>query len=177
MPQHQKFDLLPPGSDDEFSISFRIVRFKLNSGEFASVITNLSPEAFTPAQIKALYAKRWAIETSFRSLKHTIGLTNFHAKKRELIAQEVFARLIMYNFCEMITAHVVFSQANRKHDYKVNFTVAVHVCRRFLRSWDNSTPLEVETLIRKNILPIRLYRKYTRKTRSKSAISFIYRVA
>jgi len=177
MPQHQIFDFLPPGSDDEFPISFRIVRFKLSSGEFASVITNLPPEDFNSTQIKELYAKRWGIETSFRTLKHTIGLTNFHAKKRELIAQEIFARLTMYNFCEMITAHVVFSQAIRKHDFQVNFTVAVHVCRRFLRSWGNAPPLEVEALIRKNVLPVRPNRKHIRKACSKSVVCFVYRVA
>lgn len=32
-------------------------------------------------------------------LKYTIGLTNFHAKKVEYIHQEIFARLIIYNFC------------------------------------------------------------------------------
>ena len=177
MPQHQIFDFFPPGSDGEFPISFRIVRFKLNSGEFASVITNLEPEYFNSAQIKELYAKRWGIETSFRTLKHAIGLTNFHAKKRELIAQEIFARLIMYNFCEIITAHVVFSQRNRKYDSQVNFTVAVHLCRRFLRSWSNAPPLEVEALIRKNILPIRPGRKSQtneRKVRPKPAVSFVY---
>ena len=33
---------------------------------------------------------RWGIERSFRKLKYTIGLTNFHAKKVEYILQEIF---------------------------------------------------------------------------------------
>lgn len=32
------------------------------------------------ALIKLLYYTRWAIEGSFRKLKYTIGLSNFHAK-------------------------------------------------------------------------------------------------
>lgn len=34
---------------------------------------------------------RWGIETAFRELKYTIGITAFHAKKRELIKQEIYA--------------------------------------------------------------------------------------
>jgi len=177
MPQHQIFDFLPPGSEGEFQISFRIVRFRLNSGDYASVITNLPPEEFNPTQIRELYAKRWGIETSFRTLKHTIGLTNFHTKKRGFIEQEVFARLIMYNFCEMVTSHIVISQADRRFDYRVNFTVAVHVCRRYLRSEPNAPPLDVEALIRKNIAPIRPDRLYTRNMRKITFVSFTYRVA
>jgi hypothetical protein len=80
----------------------------------------------------------------------------------------------------MMTSHVVISQMDKRHPYQVNFTVAVHVCRQFLRSRDDEPSPNVEALIRKNILPIRLVRqgqKNTRKTRNKSAVSFVYRVA
>lgn len=175
MPANQIFDALPVGSKEAYPFSFRVVRFKLDNGEFACVITNLHD--FSPARLKALYAKRWGIETSFRTLKHTIGLVNFHAKKRELIAQEVFARLVMYNFCELITAHVVISQPGGKYIYHVNFTVAVHVCRRFLRPWGNAPPLDVEALISKNITPIKPNRIFRRRSHAKPATSFTYRIA
>ncbi|WP_282941697.1 hypothetical protein [Paenibacillus sp. RC67] len=88
--------------------------------------------------------------------------------------------MIMYNFAEMMTSHVVISKMDKRHSYQVNFTVAVHVCRHFLRSWDDEPLPDVEALIRKNILPIRPIRpgqKNTRKIRSKSVVSFVYRVA
>jgi hypothetical protein len=176
MPVNQIFDFLPPGSKEDYPISFRVVRFRLDNGEYQTVITNLSQNEFSSSQIKLLYGMRWGIETSFRALKYAIGLTHFHAKKRGFITQEIFARLIMYNFCEMITNHVVISQANRKYNVRINFTAAVHVCRRFLRSRSNEPPPDVEALIRRNILPVRPNRKYARKVHSKSAVSFIYRV-
>jgi hypothetical protein len=147
---------------------------------YETVITNLSVTEFPPDEIKSIYNRRWGIETSFRALKYTVGLTNFHAKRRESITQEVFARMIMYNFAEMMTSHVVISQMDKQHPYQVNFTVAVHVCRRFLRSRDDELPPDVEALIRKNILlirPIRPGQKNTRKIRWKSVVSFVYRVA
>ncbi|MFC6652614.1 transposase [Paenibacillus rhizoplanae] len=157
-----------------------MVRFLLQSGDYETVITNLSTAEFSPDELRDLYHLRWGIETSFRALKYTIGLTHFHAKKQESITQEIFARMILYNFAEMITSHVVISQKDKRHLYQVNFTVAVHVCRHFLRSKGDGPPPDVEALIRKNILPIRLTRpgqRNTRRIRSKSAISFVYRVA
>ena len=107
----------------------------------------------------------------------SVGLTNFHAKKRDLIAQEVFARIIMYNFAEMITLHVVITHTDTKYAQQVNFTSAIHISKRFLRLPNHETPIDVEALIHKNTLPVRPDRKDERKIRSKSAISFVYRVA
>lgn len=61
-----------------------------------------------------LYGLRWGIETSFRELKHVLGAKNFHAKEREYIEMEIWARLILYNFCSIITAHVVIEQKDKE---------------------------------------------------------------
>lgn len=180
VPSTSTFDFLDLQENLFYPISFRVVRLLLPNETYETVITNLSAVDFPPNEIRSIYNMRWGIETSFRALKYTVGLTNFHAKKQEFIIQEVFAKMIMYNFAEMITSHVVISQMDKRHPYQVNFTVAVHVCRQFLRSRDNEPPPDVEALIRKNILPIRPIRqgqKNTRKIRYKSAVSFVYRVA
>jgi hypothetical protein len=180
VPSTSTFDFLDLHENLFYPISFRVVRFVLPNGTYETVITNLSAADFPPAEIKSIYNMRWGIETSFRALKYTVGLTNFHAKRQESIIQEVFARMILYNFAEMMTSHVVISQMDKRHPYQVNFTVAVHVCRHFLRSREDEPPPDVEALIRKNILPIRPIRPgqmNTRKIRYKSAVSFVYRVA
>jgi hypothetical protein len=180
VPSTSTFDFLDLQKSLFYPISFRVVRFVLPNGAYETVITNLSATDFPPDEIKSIYNMRWGIETSFRALKYTVGLTNFHAKKQASIIQEIFARMILYNFAEMMTSHVVISQIDKRHSYQVNFTVAVHVCRHFLRSRDDGPPPDVEALIRKNILPIRPIRpgqKNTRKIRYKSVVSFVYRVA
>jgi hypothetical protein len=180
IPSKNTFDFLDSQENLFYPISFRVVRFVLPNGTYETIITNLTAADFPPGEIKSIYHLRWGIETSFRALKYTVGLTNFHAKKQEFITQEIFARMVMYNFVEMITSHVVISQMDKRHPYQVNFTVAVHVCRHFLRSRDNEPSLGVEALIRKNILPIRPIRpgqQNTRKIRNQSAVSFVYRVA
>lgn len=180
IPSKATFDFLDLHENLFYPISFRVVRFVLPNGTYETIMTNLPAADFPPDEIKTIYHMRWGIETSFRALKYTVGLTNFHAKKQESIIQEIFARMIMYNFTEMITSHVVISRKDKRHPYQVNFTVAVHVCRHFLRSRNDEPPPDVEALIRKNMLPIRPIRqgqKNTRNIRYKSAVSFVYRVA
>ncbi len=81
----------------------------------------------------------------------------------------------MYNFSELITSHVIIENGNKKYKYKVNFSVAVHICREFLLK--EIIPPDIETLIARYITPIRPGRSRSRKTRVKQAISFMYRVA
>lgn len=158
-----------------YKLPFRIVRFQIADGVFETVVTNLDRSTFPASELKLLYNMRWGIETSFRELKYTVGLLHFHAKKVEHIYQEVFARLIMYNFTELVTSHVIIQKADCKYAYKANFSVAVHVCRQFFLG--NVSPPDVEALIRKYVSPIRPGRSRPRKVTVKKAVSFVYRVA
>ena len=177
MPTNSKFDYLELKSHNFYPIEFRVIRFKISDDTYESIITNLNENKFSAEKIKELYHMRWGIETSFRELKYAIGLVNFHSKKVEYIVQEVFAKLTMYNFCEIITCNVVITNKQRKHDYQVNFTNAIYICMYFFKQSDDEHPPDVETLIQKNILPVRKGRKDPRKIRSKSSVSFLYRVA
>ena len=105
----------------------------------------------------------------------TNGLLHFHGKKVEYICQEAFARLIMYNFSELITSHVVIQKANRKYPCKDNFSAAVQVCRQFLLG--NVSPPAVEAVIQRHLSPIRTGRSRPRNIADKKAVSFLYRVA
>ncbi len=180
LPSATRFDYLPHTSSKHdpslfFDLRFRIVRFPISDTQCETIITNLDAESFPLTEMKRLYAMRWGIETSFRDLKHTLGLLHLHAKKVEFVLQEIFAKLTMYNFCEMITQSVVIQQGQKKHAYKVNFSDAVHVCFEFFLR--NVPPPDVEALLLKYISPIRPGRKNTRKPTQKVAFSFTYRVA
>ena len=180
LPTTTPFDYLPTNSRKHdplafYHLPFRVVRFKISNTAYETVITNLDTEGFPSDELKKLYSMRWGIETSFRELKYTVGLLHFHAKKVENITQEVFARLIMYNFSELITSHVVIQKPNRKYPYKANFSVAVQVCRQFLLG--NISPPDVEATISKNISVSRTGRSNPRKLVVKHAVSFLYRVA
>lgn len=159
-----------------YDISFRIARFPISEDTFECVITNLPPNEFDSFELKKLYQMRWGIETSFRELKYAIGLTHFHAKKTEFIKQEIWARLILYNFCEAITTHVVINQKSTwKYDYQVNYTRAIRICCYFLRI--KKARFDIEKLIGHELLPVRPGRKDPRKVKTRSTVSFLYRVA
>ena len=103
-------DFLDPIENPFYTLHFRVLRFPITESTMECIITNLEEEDFPMKEIKKLYEWRWGIERSFRELKYTIGLTNFHAKKVEYILQEIFARLIIYNFCERIITKIVIQQ-------------------------------------------------------------------
>lgn len=171
------FDYIEHGSGKEYPISLRILRFKISENSYENIITNLPQEEFSLEEIKMLYSLRWNIETSFRDLKHTIGTRNFHSKKREFIEMEVWARLILYNFCSIITEHVVITQKARKHNYQPNYTIAYYTCHYFLRLHKGEEPPNVEGLIEQNILPVRPERKYARQHRFRAPVGFAYRLS
>lgn len=171
------FDYIDPKGQTEYPISLRILRFPISEDGYENIITNLPPEEFPVDEIKRLYHLRWGIETSFRELKHVIGASNFHSKKREYIEMEVWARLLLYNFCSIITGHVVINRKGRKHPLQVNYSVAYKACHYFLRLHNGEAPPDIESLIEKNTLPIRPDRKYARQHRFRVPVSFTYRFA
>ena len=137
------------------------------------LVTNLDENNFSQSSLKLLYAMRWGIETSFRKLKYTVGLSAFHSKKSEHILQEIFARLTLYNFSELVASHVAIQKKKRKHIYKINFSIAVYACRNFLLG--RYAPKSVEAVIGKHILPYRPDLSKPRNLRSIPPVSFSYR--
>ena len=173
------FDYLAQGSLDTYDLSFRVVRFPIADGSYECIVTNLPSEEFPLERTKLLYYARWAIEGSFRKLKYTIGLSNFHTYKPEWIKQEIWARLITYNMTETLINHTVIKKGDTKHEYKVNFSIAAHICRVFLRPATEKNPIDVISLLCKQLIPIRNERKYPRlKTAHfRRPRYFIYRAA
>lgn len=177
IPSKNTFDFLDPHENKFYPMTLRVVRFRISDSAYETVVTNLDRDLFPPDELKNLYAMRWGIETSFRKLKYAVGLSAFHSKKMTYIAQEVFARLIMYNFSERIAAYVVLRHKERRYAYLINFTIALRVCRHFFRSWNNLHPPDVEVLIAKHLLPVRPGRRFPRNVRYRQSVSFLYRLA
>lgn len=179
VPHTSTFDYLPRTTKkaipmQPYYLSFRVVRFKLTQDTYEVLLTNLPEDEFPVSELKDLYAMRWGIETSFRDLKYSLALSFFHSKKTENILQEVFARLTMYNFAELITSHVVIKQKSRKHLYKINFAAAVHICRNFFLK--NISPSDVEALLLMHLLPVRHRSANLRRGSPRAAPSFTYRI-
>ena len=178
------YTILQPATDFDYlndsclyyDIELRILRIEVSKGKYICVATNLPEELFPMNEIKKLYRMRWGEETSFRELKYTIGLINWHSSKYEGILQEINARMILYNFCELVTAHaVVETRENTIHTYKINFATTVNICRAYLKYGGDEN--EIMLLIQRHLTPIRPDRKYPIRLRPKRNRDFMYRAA
>lgn len=156
------FDFIDYGSLNIYNLSFRVVRFPLSDNTYECIVTNLPTNEFSTEEIKKLYFSRWGIETSFRKLKYTIGLCNFHSYKPEFIQQEVWAKLIAYNITETLINLAIIKKRNTKYPYKVNFSRATHICRIFLQQHLKKDSIDVMFLLQKELIPIRNERQYPR---------------
>ena len=170
VPPQMTFDDLGPNSTGFAALSFRIVRIETESGGTELLITNLDPDRFPPAALKRLYSMRWGIETSFRSLKYAIGLIHLHAKKPDLVLQEIFASFLIFNFTQASIWTVEPAQGASKYQYHVNFSDAVFVCCAFLRE-PIAEPLP---LLRRKRLPVRPSRTAPRPKITGNRISSCY---
>lgn len=174
------FDYLTHGSLDTYEMSFRVVRFPISETTYECIVTNLPISEFPAKRIKTLYFSRWGVESSFRKLKYTIGLSNFHAYKPEYVKQEIWAKLIAYNATEVLINHTVIeNNTTTKHEYKVNFSMAVHICRIFLRLTTEKDSMDMMALLSRELIPIREERQYPRLQTAhfRKPRYFIYRAA
>lgn len=177
--QASSFDYVEYGSFDTYELSFRIVRFPISDSTYECIVTNLPRNEFPAERINNLYYSRWGIESSFRKLKYTIGLSNFHAYKPKYIEQEIWAKLIAYNITETMINQTILEKRDTKHEYKVNFTMAAHICRVFLRLITEKDQYDVMSLLQKELIPIRNERQYPRLQTAhfRKPRYFIYRAA
>ena len=169
------FDYIDLHDNQYYDLNVRFVRFRISEDTYETVVTNLPADEFPASEIKHLYNLRWGIETSFRDLKYTVGLKQPVSKKAEYISQEIFARCLMYNFCELVTSHITVHYRSEKYVYQTNFSAAVHICRLFLRG--SVAPPDAETNISRNLVPVRPNRKAPRNANRPRFNGFLYRVA
>ncbi len=141
----RKFDYIDP--DDRSSVYQMAVRctcIKLGDNSYEYLVSNLPRDLFSAVDLKHLYWKRWAVETSFRSLKYALSLSYLHSVNRDLIIQEVYAKMLLYNFTSLIHAYAQSSKEflemmkehkhkKHKHKYKVSFDDAVPVAKELLK--------------------------------------------
>ncbi len=159
------FDLIPVDDKDSyFELSFRVIKIELqDSCEY--LLTNLPADSFTIRELKDLYHMRWGIETSFRYLKYNVALNSFHSVLRDLIFQEIYARLILYNITMLLVHSVKLPKKDLKNARKVSVSDAVVTCRYFLIH--RLTNEYIKELLLMYLTDIRPNRSFPRKTRSK----------
>ena len=159
-----------------YPMKLRVCRFLLDNGEFETVATSL-PRSFSLDDIKELYHLRWGIETAFRDWKYTLGLVNLHGKSDVFAEQEIYASLTAFNFASRVCNEVVARQPkNGVYAYKVNFKMAVMLCKEHLRTPNTDGETLLKEIARYTV-PIRPNRQDERNLKVKGFAGFVYRVA
>lgn len=159
-----------------YPMKLRVCRFLLDNGEFETVATSL-PRSFSLDDIRELYHLRWGIETSFRDLKYTLGLVKLHGKSDAFAEQEIYASLTAFNFASRVCNEVVVRQPkNGVYAYKVNFKMAVMLCKEHLRTPNTDGETLLKEIARYTV-PIRPNRQDERNLKVKGFAGFVYRVA
>jgi len=171
----------------------RFIRVKhTNANEEEQIdyyMTNLSEKDFSTDSIYDLYHLRWKIETGYRSLKSQINVEDFSGVRDNLIRQDIYASIFVYNnismtIAEMQNSENLMQQSKYKHPRKINRNFALGILKKDLlvmfTLYDNKEAVEIaqkryESNIMKYSCPIRDGRSRPRKTIGSSKQKVTYR--
>lgn len=121
-------------------------------------------------------------------LKYAIGGNAWISRKDEFLHQELFAKLIAYNYVSAITQLIKPKkpQKQRKHKHKLDFTMAVNVIMEYFLEFTKRPPpievlpiifAEIEKECQRYTIADKPGRRDKRKMKPKSAIPYSYKIA
>jgi hypothetical protein len=161
-------------------LRLRVINFTLPNGEIEKLVTNIFDTSFTAEDFGELYRMRWGVETCFLTLKSRLQIENFSSAKRELILQDFYASVFVYNIMmAAINEATVENPAKKqgKYVYKPNKNIAIAETRCILiDSLSEDDPIKRQSvfmramdIISRSVVPIRNDRSLKRTVKYKSA--------
>ena len=155
-------------------IQLRLLRVVLDNGEVEVLVTSLLDQKQYPLdEFKALYARRWGVETFYSTLKGRLTLENFTGTSAEAVRQDFFATIYISGLESILTenADEILKQKSLKNRFpqQVNKAVAFNAIKNrvfeiFAEKEDLDTTLEELTqLFLTNPVLIRKERSPERK--------------
>lgn len=170
------FDPIPVGDRQSiYTMNIRCTCVKLGEDSYEYLVSNLPMDVFSKEDLRELYWKRWSIETSFRRLKYALSLVYLHSVNRELIIQEVYAKMIMFNFASLIHTYgaqtkILLEKKKQKqqlkYEYQVSFDDAVPVARELLKRRIKNDI--IKTLLLSHLTAIKTTKPSARRVRSQT---------
>lgn len=181
--QNKSFDGLPYNAESK--ITARMIRIVLDSGEVEILMTSLlDTKMYLHKEFKALYFKRWKIETFYDRFKNIIGVEKFSGTSNQFIQQEFNCALYISNMQTILTQQAQNEAAikyeHREYEYKINHSLSLGFIREKLvqlysvKKDAQKILNELKELFILNVIPIRIGRtnirdtgKYRRRTKPK----------
>lgn len=113
-------------------LKVRVIKVELSTGEIETLITDIPAAEISYEESKALYFKRWGIETRYDELKNQFEIENFSGVTPIVIEQDFYATILLSNMASLIEqdAHEEMQEKNAhktlKYDeYKINHNILV----------------------------------------------------
>jgi hypothetical protein len=126
------------------TLTYRLIRVELSTGEIEVLLTTLLSPAFTVADFAWLYGKRWGVETCFDQLKNLFKAPIFSGYSALACKQDLWAVAIMFNLQTilMLAAQPLLQERckKRKRTYQINRNVSLAglksaLTHLFVRGW------------------------------------------
>lgn len=164
---NHRFDFIPLNDmSSVFHLPFRFVCITLDNGTREYLITNLPESRCALSDFKELYRLRWGIETSFLFLKHNLCLDTPHSIRRVFLRQEIFVKLLMYNFCSLLASTAGEPADTKRYSWRISFSSAIRTSRLFLISNFDISDSEIISVFLRHKYPVRTDKTRPRKMRS-----------
>ena len=157
-------------------IAVRVLKFRLSGGEEEMLITDIQERKYGMKAFKALYYKRWPIETKYNQIKNRLEIENFSGRLVDNIRQDFYATMILTNLVADFAgeAQIIVEEEQKgkenTYEYKVNMNHAIGVLKDRLiitlceedRKKRHEMFDEITDMLQKRIIPIRPNRSHPR---------------
>jgi hypothetical protein len=172
------------------TISLRLVRVELSSGELEVLMSTLTDrEEFPAKRFGEYYHGRWGIEECYKRLKCYIEPENWSGKSVLSVEQDFHAAILRLNlaalaahYAQPILEEELAEKNPRKHPYVINLKRACGLLRdelcALIRAGEEERRTLLGALLRsltKAAVPIRPERSYPHRIRRRQPPSFAYK--
>lgn len=121
------------GINTEQSLTIRMVKVQLDTGETEILCTSLTDQTRFPVEIFGqLYHRRWQAEEAFKMLKSRAELESFSGKTARAVRQDFHAKVFAMSLCSIYALPIeqkvrreYLAAENLKHAQKINRTNAL----------------------------------------------------
>jgi hypothetical protein len=155
------------------SVTVRLIRIELSSGETEILMTSLLDHQTYPHQeFQDLYFKRWGVETYYDRFKNIIGVERFSGTSTQFIQQEFYCAVYLSNMQSILSKDAQRKAnekyKNRKYEYKINSSMSLSFLRekviQILTSDKDAQEIykELTGLFTLNVVPKRSGRSFNR---------------
>lgn len=121
------------------ALRLRVLRVRLKTGEDEFLITSLlDAERYPHHLFRDLYARRWAIEESYKQIKARLTVENFSGKSELAVQQDFHARVLLANLVNLFALESdrrirrKDHERQRQHPHQTNRHYALAQLRHFL---------------------------------------------